>query len=195
MFMNWLSIALIFQIFVLVNPISSVPALLRAYGKKFDVRKIAIYSVFIAFIVAVIINFVGPSLFNLFGITLDSFRIAGGILLLLLGIQTVWTPEKDETSGNGKIDSLISIIATPLLTGPATISFITLKAFELGSFVMLPNIVLAFILVGIVFFLFALAIPRVNTKVIDIISKIFALFLMGMAVELIIAGIKGIFGL
>ena len=193
--MNWLSIALIFQIFVLVNPISSVPALLRAYSKKFDVKKIAIYSVFIAFIVAVVINFVGPSLFNLFGITLNSFRIAGGILLLLLGIQTVWTTDKDETSGSGKIDSLISIIATPLLTGPATISFITLKAFELGSFAMLPNIILAFSLVGIVFFLFALAIPRVNAKVIDIISKIFALFLMGMAVELIIAGIKGTFGL
>ncbi|VVB79381.1 MarC family integral membrane protein [uncultured archaeon] len=191
--MNWLSFAIIAQIFVLVNPISSVPALIRAYSKKFDVKKIALYAVLVAFILAVIINFVGPSLFTLFGITLDSFRIAGGILLLLLGIQTIWVPEKDEEGS--KVDSIISIIATPLLTGPATISFITLKSFELGSFILLPNIVMSFVLVGIVFYLFALAVPRVNQKVIDIVSKIFALFLMGMAVELIVAGIKGIFGI
>lgn len=191
--MNWLNLAIIAQIFVLVNPISSVPALMRAYSKKFDVKKIALYAVLVAFILAIIINFVGPSLFSVFGITLDSFRIAGGILLLLLGIQTIWVPEKEEEGS--KVDSIISIIATPLLTGPATISFITLKSFELGSFVLLPSIIFAFILVGIVFYLFALAVPRVNQKVIDIVSKIFALFLMGMAVELIVAGIRGIFGI
>lgn len=190
--MDWLNLAIIAQIFVLVNPISSVPALIRAYSKKLDVKKIALYAVLVAGILAVLINFIGPSLFNIFGITLDSFRIAGGILLLLLGIQTIWTNEKEDM-GNGKVDSIISIIATPLLTGPATISFITLKSFELGRFVLLPNILIAFLLVAIVFYFFALAVPRVNQKVIDIISKIFALFLMGMAVELIVAGIKGIF--
>jgi multiple antibiotic resistance protein len=191
--MDWLNLALIFQIFVLANPLASVPAILSAYKSKFNVKQIAISAVFVAFLVAATVNFIGPSLFNAFGITLDSFRIAGGLILLFLGFQTVWPSDKPDETGFKKMDSLISIIATPLLTGPATISFITIKSFELGSLVLFPNIVLSFILVGIVFFLFALSVPRINKKFVGIVSRVFGLFLAAMAIELIIAGIKGAF--
>ena len=81
--------ALIAQIFVLVNPLSSFPVLLSAYKSKMNVKRIAITAVLIAFVIAMIIAFVGPFLFDFFGITADSFRIAGGIVLLLLGLETI----------------------------------------------------------------------------------------------------------
>jgi len=126
-------------------------------------------------------------LFGLFGVTVDSFRIAGGIVLLLLGLDTI-RDRKEQTKVN-KVDSLISIIATPLLTGPATISFVTIKAFELGRISIVSNLVLAFILVGIVFFFFSLAIPKVNPKVVSIMSKIMGLFLTAVAIEMMATGL------
>ena len=126
-------------------------------------------------------------MFGLFGVTVDSFRIAGGIVLLLLGLDTI-RDRKEQTKVN-KVDSLISIIATPLLTGPATISFVTIKAFELGRISIVSNFVLAFSLVRIVFFFFSLAIPKVNPKVVSIMSKIMGLFLTAVAIEMMATGL------
>jgi multiple antibiotic resistance protein len=185
-----ISIALMIQIFVLVNPLSSVPVLMQAWKKKMNVKRIALTGSFVAFIIALSVALFGPFLFNFFGITTDSFRIAGGLVLLLLGLDTI--RDKEEKTKVTKIDSLISIIATPLLTGPATISFITLKAFEFGRIPMAVNVISAFVFVGIVFYLFALAIPKINEKVVGIVSKILGLFLAGMAIEMIANGILNI---
>ena len=94
--MDFLDFALIAQIFALVNPLSSFPILMSAYENKMNVKKIAISAVLVALIIAVVIVFIGPALFKFFGITVDSFRIAGGLILLLLGIETVRSKEKCE---------------------------------------------------------------------------------------------------
>lgn len=183
--------ALIAQIFVLVNPLSSFPVLMSAYKSRMDVRKIAISAVMIAFVIAMVIALLGPFLFNFFGITADSFRIAGGIVLLLLGLETIRSDDNKEKVT--QVDSLISIMATPLLTGPATISFITIKAYELGQATIISNLVWAFLIIGIVFVLFSLMIPKINAKLISISSKVFGLFLTAVAIEMIAKGIYGIF--
>lgn len=184
--MNWINIALIVQMFVLINPFSSFPVLFTAYQNKMNVKKIAVQSSILAFVIAVIICLIGAKLFGFFGITVDSFRIAGGICLLLLGLDTI--RDKHSKENVGKIDSLISILATPLLTGPATISFIIIKSLEIGRTVLLLNIVITFVLVGVVFVLFSYSIKKINFRVIEISSKILGLFLTAMAIELIFTG-------
>lgn len=185
--------SLILQLFVLINPLSSFPVLIDAYKSRMNVRSIAASSVVLAFIIALIIIIIGPSLFKLFNITPDSFRIAGGIILLLLGIHTI---NKDKERKNvDKVDSLISIIATPLLTGPVTISFLIIKTYEVGYTSIITNTVVSFVLVAIVFMMFAFSIKRINEKIVIISSKIFGLFLSAMAIEMIAKGIQGLFSL
>ena len=188
---NIFDLALIVQIFILVNPLSSFPVLMSAYKSRMNVKKIAVNAVMIAFVIALIIALVGPLLFDFFGITVNSFRIAGGIVLLLLGLETIRAGDEKEKVTH--MDSLISILATPLLTGPATISFITIKAYELGQVPMISNLIWAFILIGIVFVLFSFMIPRINEKLINISAKVLGLFLTAMAIEMIAKGIYGIF--
>jgi multiple antibiotic resistance protein len=183
-------LALILQLFALLNPLSSFPVLISAYKKHLSVTQIAINASVIALVIAIFILFFGPQLFSLYGISIDSFRIAGGIVLLLLGLDTVREKEKEKKVK--QIDTLIAIIATPLLTGPAVISFITIKAYEMGSFEILDEILISFFLVGFVFYLFSLFIPRINEKAIEVLSKIMGLFLTSVAIEMIS---KGIFGL
>lgn len=179
--------AIVFQLFVLINPLSSLPVLVEAYRKKMNVRKISIHAVLLAFFIAFFVAIIGPSLFSWFNITVDSFRIAGGVVLFLLGINTVLA--KKEVPKISKVDSIISIISTPLLTGPATISYVALLTYEVGIISALVNILVAFILVGIIFFLFSYAIPKINIKIISIIAKILGLFLMAVAIQMITRGI------
>jgi len=186
-----IDISLIIQIFVLLNPLASVPFLIKAYDQKMNVRHVAMKAVFSAFIIAVTLVLIGPSLFRVFGITLDSFRVAGGIVLLLLALNMV-RPQKEEKEHISDIDSVITIIATPTLTGPGTISFMTLKAFEVGQLNVLINIVGSFILVSIVFFFFSMAIPKISQKLVSMLSRILGLFLMAVSVELLANGLHGI---
>jgi len=188
---NFIDFFLIIQIFVLLNPLSSFPFFKRAYEKKMDLKSIAIKAAVSAFVIAVIILLIGPSLFSLFGITLDSFRIAGGIVLLLLGIEMVRAREEEYKKAK-EADSIIAIIATPLLTGPATISFITIKAYEIGKVDVFVNLFFAFLLVGIVLILFALLFKKINAKIIDIASRVAGLFLVAIAIEMMSKGISGI---
>lgn len=188
------NLALIIQIFVLLSPLSSFPVLMNAYKQKMNVKRVAYLSVFTAFVIAIAITYIGPFVFNLFGISLDSFRIAGGIVLLLLGLSTIRPHEEEHHKAEG-VNGIISIIATPLLTGPATISFLTIKSYELGQTALLFNLILAFALVGIIFVLFSHFIPRVNAHIVDISSRVLGLFLTAVAIEMIgtgaLAFIKG----
>lgn len=190
--LTFISFVLIFQIFILLNPLDSFPLLISAHKKKMNVRAIAYKSVLIAFIIALVIVFIGPFLFNLFGISLDSFRVAGGIILFLLGLSMVRSSE-DDHSNIGSVDGLISLIATPLLTGPAVISFITIKTYELGKIPILTNLFFAFLLVAISFILLSYFVDRINEKIINILSKVLGLFLTAVAIEMIVKGILGLF--
>jgi len=189
-----LSMALALQIFALINPFSSFPVLVAAYTKKMNVREIAIQSTIIALAVAIAMIFIGPFLFDIFNVSIDAFRVAGGIILLLLGISTARNSGGTSAQAD-TAEALTSLIATPLLTGPAVISFITIKTYELGGAVVAANTFAAFLLVGIVFYFLSSLIPRINTRIIGIISRVLGLFLLAVAVGMLATGIKGIFGI
>jgi multiple antibiotic resistance protein len=186
-----LDLALIIQIFVLLNPLASFPFLIQAYQEKLNLKMLALKAVLTAFVIAVVIAIIGPLLFNIFGITLDSFRTAGGIVLIILGYNMI-KPKEEQKKKIETIDSLTTIIATPMLTGPATISFVTIKAMEIGRTEVLANLVGSFILVGAVFFVFTLLVSKVNPKLVNILSRILGLFLMALAIEMIAKGIHGV---
>ncbi|MBS3075904.1 MarC family protein [Candidatus Pacearchaeota archaeon] len=188
--MNFINYALILQILILINPLSSFPVLVSAYENKMKVKKIALVAVLVAFILALIIVLIGPYLFEVFKITIDSFRIAGGIVLLLLGLDRIRSSQ--EKKKFTKADSIVSIIATPLLTGPAVISFLMVKTYEIGRMNILFDIFLAFVLVAIIFFIFSIALTRINIKVINISSKILGLFLTAIAIEMIAKGLNNL---
>ena len=191
--MDIIDFALIIQLFILINPLSSFPVLLAASKNRMNVKRIAFSAVIIAFFIAMIIAIAGTALFSLFRVSIDSFRIAGGIVLLLLGLDKIRPKDNENKKENIKEgDALASIIATPLLTGPALISFITIKAYELGRISIISNLFLSFIAVGIVFVVFGFTIKRINPKVIDITSRVLGLFLTAVAIEMIAKGIHGL---
>ena len=182
--------ALVMQMFALLNPLSSFPVLMAAYKKKLDVRGIAVKASLVAYLVAMFCLFLGPQFFSLYGVSIDAFRVAGGVILFLLGIETVRPKPVHEELG--EVDSLIAIIATPLLTGPAVISFLTIKAMETGAVSLVPDVTISFLVVGAIFYIFSVMLPRINEKAVEILSKIMGLFLTAIAVEMIAKGMSAL---
>lgn len=185
-----ISTLLILQLFVLLNPLSSAPFLIKLQKRGIDVRGVASRAVLTAFLVALAITIAGKWLFELFGITQNSFRVAGGIVIMLLGIETI-RGDEDAQSGGG-LDNYIAILATPILTGPATMSYITLKTFEEGILKVIANLIIAFIGVAAVMYVMTVMISRVNARLIGVISRILGLFLTAMAVEMMAKGLDGL---
>jgi len=191
---SMINLPLVLQIFALINPLSSLPVLVVAHKRGLNVKGIALQATFIAFAIAVAIIALGQYIFILFNVGIDEFRIAGGVVLFLLGLSTA----RNSVATYTKVDSaeaITSLIATPLLTGPAVISFITIKTYELGTFVVSINTFLSFVLVGVVFYTLSSLIPRINLRVVGILSRILGLFLLAVSIGMISTGIKEIFGI
>ena len=73
--------------FTLINPLGTMPVFMTMTAQLSRARqkKIAAKAVFVSFIVILIFAFSGQVLFEFFGISINSFKIAGGIILLLIG--------------------------------------------------------------------------------------------------------------
>lgn len=180
---------MILKISFLLNPLSSIPVLFVAYHQKLNVKSIAFKSTLLGFAVAVAFVLIGPSLFQIYGIDINSFRAAGGLVILLLGLSMA--REKRDYS-NEHPDALVSLIATPLLTGPATMSFLILTAAEVGVSAVMTNLIFSFLIVGAFFVVVAFMIPNINLEYVRFVSRLLGLFLIGLGLEMMVLGLKAV---
>ena len=119
------------SIFFLVDPFAALPTFL-AITEGDDAqrrRAIARKGSLTAFIVLTAFAFAGEAIFHLFGITLPAFEIAGGIILLLIGLDMLEakrspTQESTEetTEAAQKEDAGIVPLGIPMLAGPGSIT-------------------------------------------------------------------------
>ncbi len=180
------------QIFFLLNPLTAIPILFLAYYSKFNLKSVAFKAFALAFATAVIFVFVGPILFGVFSITTDSFKAAGGIMIMLLGLSMARESGESEKRKVTQADALVSILATPLLTGPATLSYLAIKTAELGIPQVLLSLSMAFSMVGAVLIFSVRANPNLNLKYVSFISRIFGLFLLALGLQMLVIGVKSL---
>ena len=107
-----------------MNPISNLPAymaLVADDSQKIS-RKIAFKSLLIAFIIVTVFVFSGDLIFKVFGITIVSFRIAGGILVAVIGYHMIngnhspsYKGMEQQAVNSDPMSIAISPLAMPLL--------------------------------------------------------------------------------
>lgn len=126
---------ILITIFSILNPIGIIPIFLAitsdqsSFQKKLTIRRTVISVALILLSSA----YIGHYLLNFFGIDIDSFRIAGGILLLLMSVHMLQaktpstkTNEKEQHEAVEKDDVAVVPLAIPLLAGPGAISTVIL---------------------------------------------------------------------
>ncbi len=197
-------------LFALIDPVGNVPLFAAAtHGAPTPARRLtSVYIALFSFIFMTFFYLTGLSLLQFFGISLPAFRIAGGILLLLLGLDMA-RGESEEMMPAGaeqigelstradarkRFEGLIVPFAMPLLIGPGAISTAVIYAGEakrLGWIGIPVGIgVIAAIAVSILVAFWATSwITRALGRIgMVIVIRVLGLILCAMAVQFILAG-------
>ncbi|MGE4488539.1 MAG: MarC family protein [Kiritimatiellales bacterium] len=195
--------------FAIMNPIANVPIFLTLTEGE-DVattRAVARRSLLIAFLIVVVFSVAGKVIFELFGITLAAFRIAGGLLILLIGFHMLQGRHSQvnhpEMADAGKtreaaLDVAVSPLSMPILAGPGTIT--TAMSFSArGGLVEMMVTIGAFAVLCVLTFLFFVSGRRilslVGHDVLGVITRLMGLILAVIGVQMLIEGISSAFHL
>jgi multiple antibiotic resistance protein len=156
--------------------------------------KIATLTMTIAFIISYLFLFFGEFLLNLFSLELNDLKIAGGIILGILGTNMALglTVKRNLENKNNpdKHKALASIIATPLISGPACITTIIISSIEYGTII--TGIALSTVLIITALLLFIsvhIKKKHLGDTAIKVFTTIMGLITLTFGVEFIRAGI------
>ena len=122
----------VITLFVVMEPIGNIPALIsltKGMPLK-EVKKNVNDAVFVAGVLLFVFLFLGIRIFDFFSIDLNSFQIAGGIILFIIGLLYVFGISSKIARTHSH--DLSIPIGTPLLTGPGTITTIIIIVNENG---------------------------------------------------------------
>ncbi len=183
------SIAL--ALFIILNPIGNLPAIL-ALIKEYDFarqRWIVIRESLFALALALVFQFVGESLLGFLGIAGYTLRIAGGFLLLFVGLTLIF-PKSEEQGGSISLDRepYFVPIATPLVAGPGTLTAIMIFSKITPTIIMLGALSVAFTGVLAVMVSGPYLLRIFGKRGLVILEQIMGIVLMMLGTELMIAG-------
>ncbi|AEH56481.1 MarC family protein [Streptococcus parasanguinis] len=187
--------------FAIMNPISNLPAymaLVADDSQKIS-RKIAFRSLLIAFVIVTIFIFSGDFIFKVFGITIVSFRIAGGILVAVIGYHMIngnhspsYKGMEQQAVNSDPMSIAISPLAMPLFAGPGTIT--TALNLANGGLQNQLITVVAFALLCVITYLLLRSAKQIagflGENLMKIITKMMGLLLFSIGIQMIIVSVQ-----
>ena len=194
----------------IVNPLAIVPFFIH-YTQDFtraQRRRTVGVTSFSAFVVIAASALLGIRVLEFFGISLASFQVGGGMLLLtsalnMLNAQPAEakpnTKEMQDGAEKAAMGASIAVVplTIPLLTGPATISTVVIYAERAQTFMQTAALVLYGVVIGLataVCFALADPIARVLGKTgINVMTRLMGLILAALAVEVMADGLHKLF--
>lgn len=205
-----LGVNLFVALFALVDPIGNIPIFAAATAGASLRQRLSVAALICLFAAGFLgfFFFTGISLLQFFGISLAAFRIAGGILLLLLGLdmtsgeflKTFHDPDHDPGDVRGyarrRFQRLVVPFAIPLMIGPGAISTIIIQAGEaakIGPAGQAAGVVaiLAASLAAFLCFAATGPISRLLGNVgMSIVVRVLGLILCALAIQFILMGLS-----
>ena len=187
--------------FAIMNPISNLPAymaLVADDSQKIS-RKIAFRSLLIAFVIVTVFIFSGDSIFKVFGITIVSFRIAGGILVAVIGYHMIngnhspsYKGMEQQAVNSDPMAIAISPLAMPLFAGPGTIT--TALSLANGGLQNQLITIVAFAFLCVITYLLLKSAKQIaeflGENLMKIITKLMGLLLFSIGIQMIIVSVQ-----
>ena len=199
-------------LFAITNPIGAVPVFL-SITHDLSVRErraIATKTAITVIVTLVVFALIGQWIFQFFGSSVDAFAIAGGILLFRMAmdmlsgklssvkISTEETEEFDEEVVTLEEVAIIPL-AIPLISGPGAITTVMLYMAKASGVTERAAVLVSIVLIGITVWLVLCSANVIKARLgrvgIKVMTRMMGLILTSMAVQMIINGIKGAFGL
>lgn len=195
--------------FVIIDPVGVVPFFLALTAGLPPAarRAVAIKSVAIAAVVLLFFTLIGQPLLHYLGVSIPAFRIAGGILLLLLAVDMVLvkesgiratTPKEEEEASHRGSDVAVFPLAVPLIAGPGAVaSVILLQSQNVGDLaaqtVIAAVMVGMLILVAVAFFAAGPIMRLLGVTGVNVMTRVLGIILAALAVSNILEGLRASF--
>ncbi|MEA5038136.1 hypothetical protein SDC9_31487 [bioreactor metagenome] len=196
-----------FTLIIILDPLLSVSMFINLTRdlQKAEMVRQAFVATSVAGILMLTFLIFNNLLFDLLGIELESFKVAGGIILFILGLQIVLGLEiggssaghknLESTDRIGKKSMAGVIIGTPVMCGPGTITTVMILGAQDGILLTLLAVILALLCIWLTLIFSAQIKKLLGETVLVILSKIVGLLLTAIAVHTIWTGILGLIGL
>jgi multiple antibiotic resistance protein len=193
------------SVFFLIDPIAAIPTFLAMTADQDGVerRHMAKRAAWTCVVVLTGFAAAGKLIFRLFGITLPAFKIAGGVILLLIGLdmlrarrsQTKETPGEAE-EGAGKEDVGIIPLGIPMLAGPGAISTVMVLVSGIPDWWYAIPVFLAIIIASLVSYWILAGANSVRQHLgeigIRILTRLMGLMLTAIAVQFMLNGLADV---
>lgn len=204
-----LFISAFITLFVVIDPPGCAPiyAGLTKQASPAQARVMALRATAIAAVILLIFAFFGEDLLGALHIELDSFRIAGGLMLFWIAFEMVFekrTQRRNERADKVNADPEVEDVsvfpmAMPMLAGPGAIAAVMLLMNEADG---IEQTIEVFAALGLVLVLTAAAlvaagplIRLLGDKVEAVITRLLGVLLAALAAQYVIDGLKGAFGI
>mgnify|MGYP003450847282 FL=1 len=193
-------------IFAILNPLGALPLYLwlTAHHSEHDKKYVAMTAAKAATIILLVTLFFGELILSFFGISVNSFRVGGGILILLMAISMLHAQtsgakntEAERVEASTRESIAIVPLAMPMLAGPGAISSIILygnRAHDWQHYLIVSaEIVIVGIIIAILMRLSGKIAKQLGQTGMNIITRVMGLILAAISIEFISLGLKGLF--
>ena len=206
-----LAILSVSSLFAVIDPLGCIPFFSGLTSEMDDAQKRRVLrkALAVAFCVLLLFVIAGHLLLDVFGVTVDAFRIAGGVIFFGIGLDMLQSKPRRWRTGLGAAasrdqmesepdeddDPSVTPIAIPLLAGPGSITTVMVLTAEGGGgwtskFVVLGAVVAILLLTGAILFGADIVLRRLGHTGMKIIEKLMGLMITVIAVQLILNGIR-----
>ncbi|EBA11074.1 MarC family protein [Roseobacter sp. CCS2] len=197
-------IAAFTTLFIIIDPPGLAPVFI-ALTQGMDAaqrRAIAIRAFLVASSLMMVFLFLGEAVLGFIGISMDAFRIAGGILLFLTALDMLFQrrqARREDNAAEGQAehedDPSVFPLALPLIVGPGAITTVILLAGEAqgaADMAAIAGIIIGVLLIVLIAFLVAPAIERALGKTgLNIVTRVLGMLLAALAVQFVLDGLRG----
>jgi multiple antibiotic resistance protein len=193
-------------IFAILNPLGAIPIYLSMMAGRSpdEMHRTALKTASAVAIILILAVWVGDGLLSFFGIGMPAFRIAGGLLVLIIAIAMFGArtsparhTDAEQAEAEAKNDIAVVPMAIPLLAGPGAISLTIVDAHQVAG--LADRLILSLGIVGvaaIVWGVLRMAEPigeRLGTSGLNIGTRVMGLILAAMAVQFMADGMLELF--
>lgn len=191
-------LAVFMPLFVVIDPFGALVLFLgMTTGMTPEARKTVTKDAsFYGFIILLFFALVGKYILLFFGISTEALELAGGLILLIMGIQMVREGDRPKSQGgNVEPDAGIVPLATPLLAGPGAISLVIIlmsRPFYPDQILTIISVGLLFVIVFVFFSLSERILKIMGPKSMKAITRIFGLLVAGFAIQYMLLAMQGL---
>lgn len=192
------------SLLTIVNPLSTTSVFLTITAGDSEKRRknMAKRAAFVGAIILIVFALIGTYILSFFSITIDAFRIAGGILIAGVGLRMVRAKrrhlktKKEESEAKRKEDISIIPLAIPMTAGPGSMTTAIALMSESSSLQQSSLVILAIIVVSIITYFVLSRSTYIAKKLGEtgqkVSERIMGLIVMVVGVQFIVNGVYGV---